>query len=189
MISYHDLEQALERRGLRSVRVVLTAVLGLAAAIGLAWPRIKQWGAVEGAEVAAASLEDEQLQAKINGMVQNVLNDEATLHHVESLLKKAVTNLLHDEEFTATSVEWTGEVLYNAILKDALIERGTEYVAEVFGRDDSVSAAESLMADAVKRTVSDELVQDSVASVSCFCYFYIYFFQTCIQTPIQSEKY
>lgn len=169
MISYHDLEQALERRGLRSVRVVLAAVFGLAAAIGLAWPKIKQWGAVEGAEVAAASLEDEQLQAKINGMVQNVLNDEATLQHVESLLKKAVTNLLHDEEFTATSVEWTGEVLYNAILQDALIERGTEYVAEVFGRDDSVSAAESLMADAVKRTVSDEVVQDSVASVSYCC--------------------
>lgn len=166
MISYHDLEKALEKRGLRSVRVVLSAIVGLAAMGVLAWPKIKQWGAVEGAEVAAASLEDEQLQSKFNEMVKNVLNDEETLKQAETLLKNAVSNLLKDEGFTATAIDWTADVLYAAILRDELIERGTEYVAEVFDRDESVASAEQFLSDAVTRIANDESVQDSVASVS-----------------------
>lgn len=166
LISYHDLEEALERRGVRGVRFVLAFICAVAAGIGVAWPRIKQWGAVEGAEVAAASLEDEQLQAKISGMVRDVLQDADTVKHVEQLLKVAIANILRDPEMTATATEWTADVLYEAVMKEALVKRGTQYVSAVLNEQESVDAAESFLADSVKAMVKDEKVQDSVASVS-----------------------
>lgn len=164
LISYHDLEHALERRGLRSVRAVLTAALILSGAIGLAWPRIKQWGAEEGAEVAAASLEHEQLQTKFSSMVHDVLNDPETVSTVETLLKNAVTELFKDEEFTDFATEWTAYVMQQALMTDAVIDKGTEYVSDVFAKDDSVVSAKEFLTDAVTRLVADEVVQDTVSS-------------------------
>lgn len=181
-ITYHDLERALERRGVKNVRTVLLAGGLLAVSVGLAWPSIKQWGAVEGAEVAAATLEHEQLQAKALRMVQEVLTDASTQEQVEKLLKGAVVNLLHDEQFTDYAVDWTARVLSDALLRDALMQYGTEYVGNVLAHDDSVVSVQQLLTEAVTRVVADETIQDNVASVSACnmllnkCFFSLWIF-------------
>lgn len=166
LISYHDLERALERRGLKNVKALMVAVGAAIVGLGLAWPKIKQWGAVEGAEMAAASLEQEQLQAKAVAMVQEVLTDNRTAQQVENVLKGAVGNLFNDEEFTQWAVDWTSEVFAQALLRENVIRTGTEYVATVLRDDDSVQTAEDFLGEAVKRLVADQTVQDQVASVS-----------------------
>lgn len=166
LLSYHDLERALERRGLKGARVLLAVAAATAIGLGLAWPRIKQWGAVEGAEVAAASLEHEQLQAKAVAMLHDVLTDPGTGTQVERVLKLAVQNLFKDVEFTDWAVDWTAQVFSDALLRDNVVQRGTEYVGVVLAHEDSMTSAEQFLSDAVKRLVADEAVQDTVASVS-----------------------
>lgn len=166
LISYHDLERALERRGLKNVRALIAAVGAVIVALGLAWPKIKQWGAMEGAEVAAASLEQEQLQAKAVAMVQEVLTDDRTARQVEKLLKGAVGNLFNDDEFTQWAVDWTSEVFAQALLRENVVETGTEYVSTVLKDEASLQTAEGFLGEAVKRLVADQVVQDQVASVS-----------------------
>lgn len=166
LISYHDLERALERRGVNKARAALAAFAGLVVAVGLMWPRIKQWGAVEGAEVAAASLEHEQLQTKAMAMVREVLTDPRTALQVEALLNVAVTNLLNDAEFTEWAVDWTARVLSDALMRDALVQYGTQYVVNVLSHDDCLQDVQRFLSNAVNRAVDDETLQDKVASVS-----------------------
>lgn len=168
-ISYHDLERALERRGLKSIRVILAAAAALAASVGIMWPRIKQWGAVEGAEVAAASLEHEQLQMKAVGVLNDVLTDPKTASQVEMLLKNAIVNLFRDDEFTQWAVDWTSKVLVDAMQQQVLVEGGSEYVKTVLAEEQSVKSAKEFFVDAFQGVAADEDLQDRVASVSCFC--------------------
>lgn len=122
---------------------------------------------MEGAEVAAASLEQEQLQAKVVTMVQEVLTDDRTARQVETLLKGAVGNLFNDEEFTQWAIDWTSEVFAEALLRKNVVETGTAYVGTVLNDDSSVQTAEVFLGEAVKRLVADQVVQDQVAAVSC----------------------
>lgn len=168
LLSYHDLERALERRGLNTFRVLLaTSAAGLVAAT-LAWPRIKQWGAVEGAEVAAASLETERLQETAGAMVVEVLADEKTAKQVEMLLGRAVVALFEDKKFTGRAVEWAGAVLAEAVLREEVVTEGARYVQTVFAREDSKESIEAYLAEAVANVAANETVQDTVAQVCHF---------------------
>lgn len=167
LLSYHDLERALERRGLNTARVLLLSAMAAAAGFGLAWPRIKKWGAVEGAEVAVASLETERLQQRAVGMVRDVLADRRTGKQVERLLKEAVVGLFGDEEFMARSVEWTASVLVEALSKEEVLSSGERYLENVVKeRRESV---EEVLTQVVANVAANEAVQDTVAQVRyCF---------------------
>lgn len=162
-LSYHDLERALERRGLNTVRVLLLSSLAAAAGFGLAWPRIKRWGAVEGAEVAAASLETERLQQRALGMVREVLTDERTGRQVERVIKEAAVGVLRDNEFKASAVEWCAAVLAEALRWEEVRDEGERYLGAVVegGRE----RVEEVLAEVVANVARDENVQDKVAKV------------------------
>lgn len=164
MLSYHDLERALERRGLKSGRALLVGVAATGLAVALAWPRIKQWGAAEGAEVAAASLEQQQLQERFSVMVHEVLADPRTGEQVEQLLKAAVLALFEDEYFNDKAVEWTAKVLSEALLWDSVRDRGAEYVQSVLADDESKESAYNYLSEAVSTIVADSQIQDAVAT-------------------------
>lgn len=165
LISYHDLERALQKRGLNTVRVILIGGAATLLAVGLAWPRIKQWGAVEGAEVAAATLETEHLQSKASAMLHEVLADAKTGVQVEGLLKGAVIGLFEDEEFTERAVEWTGKVLGEALKWEEVRHQGTAYITSVFEDPESKQSAREYLSAAIGDVVADEKVQDNVAQV------------------------
>lgn len=183
LISYHDLERALERRGLNTVRVLIVGAGLTAIIVGLSWPSIKQWGAVEGAEVAAASLEHEQLQNKASAMVHEVLKDPKTAEQVEQMLKTAVVNLFQDQEFTDHAVVWTTRVLQDALTWESLQAQGVEYLKGVFRDEESQQAATESLAVAVENVVKDQELQDHIASVSFrgynFCHFLMLFGLSC----------
>lgn len=168
LLSYHDLERALERRGLNTARVLLLGASAVGVGVFLAWPRIKQWGAVEGAEVAAASLETEQLQERAVVMLHEVLADERTGRQVESLLKDAVTGLFRDEDFTGRAVEWSAKVMAEALTWEEVRQQGTDYLKSVFDDHASQKSAELYLTGAIQNVVADEGVQDTVAQVSRF---------------------
>lgn len=132
LLSLHDLELALERRGLNAARVLIGGGAVIAAVLGLMWPQIKEWGAVEGAEVAAASLQQEELQRHARALVTELLADPRTGAQVELLLKDAVVGLFKDEEFTQEAVRWTAQVLSDALTWDDIREQGKTYLKSVF---------------------------------------------------------
>ena len=164
LLSYHDLERALEKRGLKSVRALLAGIGITSIAVALAWPRIKQWGAAEGAEVAAASLEQQQLQERFSNMVHEVLADPRTGEQVEQLLKAAVISLFQDEYFNAKAVEWTAKVFGEALMWDSVREKGTDYVQSVLADDSSKESAYSYLSQAISDVVADTDIQDAVAT-------------------------
>eukprot|EP00177_Eucheuma_denticulatum_P001129 GFKZ01002044.1.p1 GENE.GFKZ01002044.1~~GFKZ01002044.1.p1 ORF type:complete len:259 (-),score=38.54 GFKZ01002044.1:72-848(-) len=166
LLSYHDLERALASRGLNTARLVLLFSTITAVGTVLAWPRIKKWGAVEGAEVAAASLEREELLMKANAMVHEVLSDSETEKRVERVLKVAAGRLMEDEQFMQFAVQWTAKVLTEALQGDKIREQGGKYVAGVLEDGETRKSAEVYLADAIQKVVRDEHVQDMVGRVS-----------------------
>lgn len=132
--------------------------------LGLAWPRIKRWGAVEGAEVAAASLEQQQLQEKASAMVHEVLSDPKTGQRVEGLLKDSIKSLFADEEFTAQAVEWSARVLAEALTWENVQQKGVDYVIAVLDNDVSKETVRQYLAEAISNVVQDEKTQDDVAT-------------------------
>lgn len=169
IVSYHDLERALQARGLNTARVFFMSAAAVAIAVGFSWPKIKKWGAVEGAEVAAASLEREELQMKASAMLQEVLKDPKTAEQVEGMLRGVVTNMLEDKEFYDRMVTWTAAVFKDMLTWDEVRAAGTAYVTSVLEDPQSKKSAEEYLAQSVQKVAADEVVQDSVASVSFLC--------------------
>ncbi len=166
-LSYHDLELALERRGLNAVRVLLTAAGALVVGIGLMWPRIKRWGAAEGAEVAAASLQQEELKMHATALVNALIAEPKTTRQVESMLKTALLALLEDEEIKREATKWTSDVFAEAMMWPGVLAKGTEYVESVLKDPKSIDYAYDYFSTAAQLTANDEKVQDAVSQVSC----------------------
>lgn len=154
----------MERRGFDTARVLIGGGILAVAGLALSWPRIKRWGAAEGAEVAAASLQQQQLQMQAAVMVRELLQDQETGVHVQDLMKQAVFGLLEDKEFYDRIVVWTMEVLTEALTWDSLQKEGTGYLKAVFEDESSKESARAYLSDAVKSVVEDEKMQDTVAN-------------------------
>lgn len=124
---------------------------------------------MEGAEVAAATLEKEQLQAKASAMLHEVLADPKTGVQVEALLKGATIALFRDEQFTERAVEWAAKVLADALKWEEVKQQGSAYVTSVFEDPESKRSAFEYLSAAINEVVADERVQDNVGKVSlCF---------------------
>ncbi|CAN8069847.1 unnamed protein product [Agarophyton chilense] len=164
LLSYHDLERALERRGLNRVRVAIGGGLAVVVLMAVCWPRIKRWGAAEGAEVAAASLQEQQVQAQAGHTLRAVLQDPGTGEEVRMVLRSAVLDLLEDEEVTTRATRWAARVLSDAVMTDEMREVGERYVGAVLSADDSREMARMYVGDAVSAVAGSEVIQDVVAS-------------------------
>lgn len=126
---------------------------------------------MEGAEVAAATLEKEQLQAKASAMLHEVLADPKTGVQVEALLKGATIALFRDEEFTEQAVEWTAKVLADALKWEEVRQQGSAYITSVFEDPESKRSAYEYLSAAISDVVADEKVQDTVGKVAFFLHF------------------
>ena len=166
LLSYQDLERALEKRGLNAVRVLFGAAAAFTVALGLMWPRIKKWGAVEGAEVAAASLQQEELKLHAAALVNALLSEPGTAKQMEKLLKDAVLGLFQDDQVKTRATEWTSALLADAVLYPAVIQRGTDYVQKVLSDESSREAGHEYVSQAAQRAAYDAEVQNAASQVS-----------------------
>lgn len=173
LLSYADLERALERRGLTAVRFLLGLAGGLTVFLGLMWPRIKRWGGAQGAEVAAASLQQEELKSHAAALVNALLADPRTTQQVETMLKQALVGILADPDVKLQASRWAADVMEEAMMWPGVVRKGTEYVETVLADEQSVENAYGYFAKAAEMTVRDDKVLDAASSVSCRLLFWL----------------
>lgn len=73
-VTYHDLEEALHRKGYSVYGLIAGTLLAAASVAALSWNRIKHWGAQEGAELASITLGDERLLMKAEDLAKSIAN-------------------------------------------------------------------------------------------------------------------
>lgn len=162
-ISYTDLERALERRGLTFLRVAIAGFAGLGCISVLMWPRIKRWGAAEGAEVAAASLQQEELKAHAAALVSALIADPSTAAHAEAVLKGVLTEVLADPELKGALTAYMADVMSEALMWPKVLEQGNTYVDTVLSDEASIAAATQYFSEAAQRTADDEAVRTAAS--------------------------
>lgn len=165
-LSYHDLELALERRGLSVLRFFLGIASTLAIGIGLMWPRIKRWGAAEGAEVAAASLQQDELKEHATALVNALIAEPQTTRNVEEVMKGVMKSLFNDKELKEEMTKYFAEVMSEAMMWPGVIEKGNSYVETVLADEKSIENAHMYFSTAAQRTVNDDSVLNAVTNVS-----------------------
>jgi len=148
-VTYHDLEEALRRRGYSLYRLSLFTLVSVGGVATLYWGRIKTWSAQEGAEVASKTLEDERLLMKAEHLAKNVANalltdaetsvaaqgflSEIAVHESSTELAKTFAleickSLLQDKEVRAQATNFMGEVLKTEPVWNSAKELGMHVV-------------------------------------------------------------
>lgn len=162
-LTYHDLERALERRGLSVLRFLMGMGAVLATGTALMWPRIKRWGAAEGAEVAAQSLQADELKVHAAALINALINEPSTMRNLEDALKSSVTNLLDDAELKHALTSYMADVMAEAILWPKVLERGNMFVGNMMENEESIENAKVYFSKAAQRAVADTDVQDAAS--------------------------
>lgn len=166
-LSYHDLELALERRGLSVLRFLLGVAGTVAVGVGLMWPRIKRWGAAEGAEVAAASLQQQELKEHATALVNALIAEPKTTKNVEEVMKGVMRSVLQDEEMKHELTKYFAQVMSEAMMWPGVIAKGNEYVQSVLANEESIENARTYVTTVAQQTANDDTVLNAVSNVSC----------------------
>lgn len=95
-VTYHDMEEAVKRRGYSLYRLGAVTFLAISSLATLYWGNIKRWGAQEGAEVASQTLGDERLVMKAEVLALNIAN---------ALLTDAATSVAAKDFFSEIAAD------------------------------------------------------------------------------------
>ena len=146
---------------------MLRFLLGIGAAIAAGtafmWPRIKRWGAAEGAEVAAQSLQADELKVHAAALIHALINEPSTTKNVEEAMKAAMSSLMKDPELKEELTQYMADVMADAMLWPKVLAKGNEYVDNVLNNEESIENATKYFSAAAQRTVADTEVQDAAS--------------------------
>lgn len=162
-LTYHDLEHALERRGLSMLRFILGVAGTFLCGTALMWPRIKRWGAAEGTEIALTSLQAEELKEHASSLVNTLITEEETGKNVQVALKAAVQNLMRDEELKLQMTQYMAQVMIDAMSWDNVLSSGNNYVENVLKDEASINSAHKYFSTAAQRTAEDHDVVNAAS--------------------------